>query len=57
MSYTAAVLLVTWQAIRGQSVVRPDGETLAVAAALAGLTALATVMVLRRNRRGITLVE
>ena len=56
-SYTAVVLLFTWQALRAQSVVRPDGETLAVAAVLAGLTAVATVTVLRRSRRGSTLVE
>ncbi|WP_187432580.1 hypothetical protein [Agromyces mariniharenae] len=50
-SYTAVVLLVTWQALRGQSIVRPDGETLAVFAAVAGLAAVATVAVLRRSRR------
>ena len=50
-TYTAVVLLVTWQALRGQSVVRPDGETLVVSAALAGLAAVATVAVLRRSRR------
>ena len=46
-TYTAVVLLVIWQATRGQSVVRPDGATLAVAAALAGLAAVAAVAVLR----------
>ena len=56
-SYTAVVLLVTWQALRGQSVVRPDGETLAVAAALVGLAAVAAVEVLRRSRRRSALVE
>ena len=56
-SYTAVVLLVTWQALRGQSVVRPDGETLAAFAALAGLAAVATVSVLRRNRRRSSLLE
>jgi hypothetical protein len=56
-SYTAVVLLATWQALRGQSVVRPDGETLAVFAALAGLAAVATVAVLLRSRRGSLLVE
>jgi len=56
-SYTAVVLLVTWQALRGQSVVRPDGETLAVFAALAGLAAVATVTVLRRSRQRSPLVE
>ena len=48
-TYTAVVLLVTWQALRGQSIVRPDGETLVVSAALAGLAAAATLTVLRRS--------
>jgi hypothetical protein len=46
-AYTGVVLLVIWQAFRGQSVVRPDGETLAVAAVLGGLAAVAAVAVLR----------
>jgi hypothetical protein len=49
-TYTAVVLLVIWQALRGQSLVRPDGATLAVAAALAGLAGVAAVAVLRRRR-------
>ncbi|MDR6906400.1 hypothetical protein J2X63_002086 [Agromyces sp. 3263] len=49
-TYTAVVLLVIWQAMRGQSVVRPDGATLAVAAGLTGLAAVAVVAVLRRSR-------
>ena len=53
-SYTAVVLLVTWQAIRGQSIVRPDGETLVVAVALTGLAAVAVVAVLRRSRQRTT---
>lgn len=50
-TYTAVVLLVTWQALRAQSIMRPDGETLVVFAALAGLAAVATGTVLRRSRR------
>ena len=56
-SYTAVVLLATWQALRGQSVVRPDFETLTVTVALAGLAAVATIAVLRRSRRGSPLVS
>lgn len=56
-SYTAVVLLVTWQALRGQSVVRPDGATLAVSAALAGVAAVAAITVLRRDRRRSPSVE
>ncbi|MEV4893992.1 hypothetical protein AB0K48_31855 [Nonomuraea sp. NPDC055795] len=33
--YTALLALLTWQALRGQSIVRPDALTLTVAAALA----------------------
>jgi len=50
-TYTAVVLLVVWQALRGQSLVRPDGATLAVAVALAGLAVAAGVAVLRSSRR------
>ena len=56
-AYTAVVLLVTWQALRGQSIVRPDGVTLAVTASLAGFAAVATVAVLRRSRRRARSVE
>lgn len=49
VTYTAVVLLVTWQALRGQSIVRPDGATLVVIAALVGLAAVATATVLRRS--------
>jgi hypothetical protein len=36
-SYLALTMLVTWQALRGQSIVAPDGLTLLVAAAGAGV--------------------
>jgi hypothetical protein len=54
--YTAVVLLVIWQAMRGQSVVRPDGETLAISVALAGVAAAAAVAVLRRSHGARTTV-
>ena len=55
-TYTAVVLVVTWQAFRGQSIVRPDAVTLAAAAAVAALAAVAAVTVLRQSRRGSPLV-
>ncbi|WP_444962089.1 hypothetical protein [Nocardiopsis sp. M1B1] len=49
-SYTALVALTTWQALRGQAVVRPDALTLAVAGALAAATLLGLWWALRRRR-------
>jgi hypothetical protein len=43
--------LVTWQALRGQPLVRPDGTTLLAAAALAVLTAAGVGVVLSRRPR------
>ncbi|WBB76416.1 hypothetical protein O7602_13155 [Micromonospora sp. WMMD1128] len=52
VAYAALTLLLTWQALRGQPLSRPDGLTLTVAAALALTTAAATGLVLaRRSRR------
>lgn len=56
-TYVGVVLLFTWQALRGQSVVRPDSETLTVSVALAGVAAVATVAVLRRSRRRSPVVK
>jgi hypothetical protein len=50
--YVAVVLLLTWQALRAQSILRPDGETLLAAAALAAVIALAAaIVVVRRVHR------
>lgn len=56
-TYVGVVLLFTWQALRGQSVVRPDSETLTVSVALACVAAVATVAVLRRSRRRSPVVK
>jgi hypothetical protein len=50
-SYAALVALTTWQALRGQSVVRPDALTLAVAGALAAATPLGLWRALRGRRK------
>lgn len=46
-TYATTVVLLTWQALRGQSILRPDSETLLAAATLAVAAAIATAIVLR----------
>ncbi|MEU4480990.1 hypothetical protein AB0F68_23475 [Micromonospora sp. NPDC023966] len=55
-AYGAATLLVTWQALRGQPLLRPDALTLAVTAALVVATAAAIGAVLARGQRRAGLV-
>ncbi|MGY5131570.1 hypothetical protein ACWGJW_04015 [Streptomyces nigrescens] len=45
---TALLALVTWQALRGQALIHPDGATLGALAALAAATAAGTCAALRR---------
>ena len=45
-AYTAVLAVLTWQALRGQSIVQPDAATIAVTAAIAVLTATAVVVAL-----------
>ncbi|MER5885789.1 hypothetical protein ABT160_18305 [Streptomyces sp. NPDC001941] len=47
--YAALLALLTWQALRGQSLVHPDGTTVAALGAIALVTLLATALVLRRS--------
>jgi len=55
LAYLGLVALVVWQAMRGQSVIRPDVATIAVAAALAAgvATSIAIIVarVWKRNRK------
>ncbi|MFJ8860603.1 hypothetical protein ACIRD8_19505 [Streptomyces sp. NPDC102451] len=46
-AYAAVVALVTWQALRGQSLIHPDGATLAAAGLIAAATAAGTLAALR----------
>lgn len=50
-TYAAVVALVTWQALRGQSIVQPDAPMVAATAGVAVLASTATVVVLIRNSR------
>lgn len=47
-SYLALIGLVTWQALRGQSIAQPDSLTLGVGASLAAATVAALALVLGR---------
>lgn len=50
ITYAAALAVLTWQALRGQSIVHPDGATLTAAAAIAVIAvAAALAVVLRRQ--------
>lgn len=54
-TYLGLVLLLAWQALRGQSVIRPDAKTIAAAIALASAAAMSTLITvahsLSTNRR------
>ncbi|MEV4122976.1 hypothetical protein [Micromonospora sp. NPDC049645] len=51
VAYGVLTVLLTWQALRGQPLLRPDVVTLAALAALVLATATATGLVLARRRR------
>lgn len=51
ISYLAVTGLLTWQALRGQSIIHPDALTIAVTAALATTTTVAWLITLRRAQR------
>lgn len=47
--YAGLIALVTWQALRGRSIVHPDVRTLAAATALVVGVTISSVLVLRRS--------
>ncbi|MCU1439023.1 MAG: hypothetical protein JWP85_20 [Rhodoglobus sp.] len=49
-TYVAVLGLLTWQALRGQSIVRPDASTLMVTGAIAALAIAAGAVSLHRQR-------
>ena len=51
VAYGVLTMLLTWQALRGQPLLRPDALTLAALTALAAATATAATVVVRRGRR------
>jgi hypothetical protein len=50
LGYLGLISLLTWQALRGQSIIAPDGLTLAAGGALVGAVALATAVILVAGR-------
>ena len=51
VAYVATLAVLTWQALRGQSIVRPDALTLAAAGVIAAGAVLAAGVVLARRKR------
>jgi hypothetical protein len=49
IGYAALVAVLTWQALRGQSIVHPDGLTLLALGAVVAVVAIPAVAVLRRG--------
>ncbi|MEV0901787.1 hypothetical protein [Actinoplanes sp. NPDC049802] len=48
-AYAVLVLLLTWQALRAQPLLRPDGITLAALAALVAVTTVASIATVKRT--------
>lgn len=46
-AYAAVVALVTWQALRGQALIHPDGSTLTAATAILVAAAAGSLLALR----------
>jgi hypothetical protein len=55
LAYGVLVVLLTWQALRAQPLLRPDALTLTVLAALLAATGVATTLVLRKRRPELAL--
>jgi hypothetical protein len=48
LGYLGLVVLLVWQALRGQSVINPDAKTIAVASVLAASVATSTLITVAR---------
>jgi hypothetical protein len=55
VGYLGLIGILTWQALRGQSIVHPDARTLAALGALVAVTAIGAGIVLRRGRRTVAI--
>ncbi len=55
ISYAAALGVLTWQALRGQSIMHPDAATLTVTAAIAVLAVAAALAAVLRRERSVPL--
>ncbi len=53
-AYLGIVLLLLWQALRGQSVIHPDVQTLTVGAVVLALAGLSTLVIAAHAKRGDT---
>jgi hypothetical protein len=51
LAYGVLTTLLTWQALRGQPLLKPDALTMLAVSGLAAATTIAVVLVLRRTRR------
>ncbi|MEV5693908.1 hypothetical protein [Micromonospora globbae] len=49
VAYAGLLAVVTWQALRGQPLVHPDGATLAAAGVVSAVTAVGVLLALRRT--------
>jgi hypothetical protein len=54
LAYLGLVLLLVWQALRGQSVIHPDAQTLTVAAVLLALSGLSSLGIATHAKRTAT---
>ena len=48
LAYTGVLVLLAWQALRGESVIHPDGTIMVLAGGLIAATAIAVWIVIRR---------